>query len=399
MKKWLFFFLGSFLCLLLLFFLFFSKEKVTLETYDFVGMTKEEVEQLQHMHGIEIAYSYEPSKTVSQNRVIRQEERNGVYTLVLSLGDPEETYRHYQVNELGRIPIMMYHGIVNETPKYIGGNIDKDGYQRSEQAFREDLEFYYQEGYRMIRLIDYIHGTVDVPLGKSPIILTFDDGSENNFLVRGKDEQGNLILEEHCAVAILEEFKKKYPDFQVTATFFINQGLFQQEEYNKDIISWLEEHGYDIGNHSYSHADFSKLNAQDATSEIAKQYLLLEQYTKNYVPIVALPFGSPYAKTHPSFSSILKGTYNQFSYETESTLRVGWESELSPFHKNFDKTFLKRIRAYDNNGKDFDLKMNFDLLKTTRYISDGNKKTITVPKEGEKECNSQYRCQTYDVTI
>ena len=30
---------------------------------------------------------------------------------------------------------------------------------------------------------------------------------------------------------------------------------------------------------------------------------------------------------------------SNIKYITESTLRVGWDSELSPFHKDFDKTF------------------------------------------------------------
>ena len=35
----------------------------------------------------------------------------------------------------------------------------------------------YKNGYRMIRLQDYIDGIIDVELGKSPIVLTFDDGT------------------------------------------------------------------------------------------------------------------------------------------------------------------------------------------------------------------------------
>ena len=91
---------------------------------------------------------------------------------------------------------------------------------------------------------------------------------------------------------------------------------------------------------------------------------------------MALPFGSPYLKTHDNYKYVLNGTYNGKEYETVSALRVGWEPEVSPFHKDFDKTFLKRCRAYDNNGKDFDIEMVFRMLEKTRYISDGNVNTI-----------------------
>ena len=43
---------------------------------------------------------------------------------------------------------MMYHGIVDTTEnEYTGGNVDKDGYNRTSNAFLEDLEFYYEKGY------------------------------------------------------------------------------------------------------------------------------------------------------------------------------------------------------------------------------------------------------------
>ena len=66
----------------------------------------------------------------------------------------------------------------------------------------------------------------------------------------GYDEKGNIIIDPNCAVGILEEFKKKYKDFNVTATFFLNGGMFQQKEYNEKIIKWLIENGYDIGKHT-----------------------------------------------------------------------------------------------------------------------------------------------------
>jgi len=118
---------------------------------------------------------------------------------------------------------------------------------------------------------------------------------------------------------------------------------------------------------------------------------LLDKYIPGkYVNIVALPFGSPYNNTHDNFSSILKGNYNAKYYETISTLRVGWEADYSPFSKNFSSNFLKRIRAYDNNGKEFDIEMNFNILKNTRYISDGDKNTITVKESNKDKINNIY---------
>lgn len=296
----------------------------------------------------------------------------------------QELYEKYQVNELGRIPVMMYHGIhniSNDETKYIGGNIDINGYQRTVEAFKKDLEFYYNNDYRMIRLNDYINGIIDVEIGKSPIVLTFDDGLKNNFNVLGLDEKGELIIDPNCAIGILEEYKKKYKDFNVTATFFLNGQLFEQEKYNDKILKWLIENGYDIGNHTYNHVDFSKINKEQTIKEIDEMYKKLDSIIQNkYVNIVALPFGSPYKIEHENFEHILKTN-------TISTLRVGWESDYSPFTKEFNKTFIKRIRAYDNNGKEFDIEHNFKMLEKTRYISDGDKELIVFKKENKSLFN------------
>jgi hypothetical protein len=279
----------------------------------------------------------------------------------------------------------MYHSIVNkasdDTP-YTGGNVDKDGYNRTAEAFRNDLEMYYTKGYRMVRLADYMNGKIDIPLGKSPIILTFDDGNKDNINILGLDDKGNLIIDENSAVGILESFKKKYPDFHVTATFFLNQGLFGQSKYNDKILKWLVDNGYDIGNHTKNHVDFKNSNINKTQEEVAYMYKLFDDKIPNkYLHVVALPYGSPGKKSHPNFPYILSGTYENYNYQTEGTLQVGWDAEYSPFHASFDKTFMKRVRAWDNNGSDFDIEMVFKNLDKNRYISDGNQKTIVITND------------------
>lgn len=309
----------------------------------------------------------------------------------------KQVYIDNNVNELGRVPIMMYHGIHNKSnseTEYIGGNIDKDGYQRTSEAFRNDLEFYYQNGYRMIRLTDYVDGIIDVELGKSPIILTFDDGLKNNINVTGIDENGNIIIDPNSAIGILEEFKKKYPDYNVTATFFVNLELFNQPEYNEKILKWLVDNGYDIGNHTATHADFTKIDVDKTNYQIGCVYEMLNRIIPDkYVNIVALPYGSPYKKSHANFSHILVSNYNGNTYNTKSALRVGWESDYSPFSVDFDKTFLKRIRAYDNNGEEFDIEANFKNLEKNRYISDGDKDRVVVKESDLSLVNHEFNLE------
>ena len=112
--------------------------------------------------------------------------------------------------------------------------------------------------------------------------------------------------------------------------------------------------------------------------------------------IIALPFGSPYNLEHDNMKYIFNAEYNGKTYETKSALRVGWKAECSPFSINFEPKFLKRIRAYDNNGEEFDIEMNFKLLEKTRYVSDGDKNTIVIPKEKEELLNeTKQNVKTY----
>ena len=147
----------------------------------------------------------------------------------------------------------------------------------------------------------------------------------------------------------------------------------------------MVDNGYDIGNHTQTHLDIKKSSGDRVQKEIAYVYDKLEELIPGkYVKIIALPFGSPYTKTHDNFKYVLSTTYNGKTYDTEAALRVGWEPEVSCFDKDFDKTFLKRCRAYDNNGKEFDIEMVFTNLEKNRYISDGDPNTITI-KESNKD--------------
>lgn len=350
---------------------------------DFKGMQVEDVDKYAKEHDLVITKTYEFSDEIEKDIVIESNLETNKLSITISKGSiPLDLYKEKNVNELGKVPIMMYHGIRKKTSTStgtIGGNVDKDGYNRTPDAFREDLEFYYQNGYRMIRLNDYINDFIDVELGYSPIILTFDDGNADNFKVIGKNDDGSLKFDPDSAIGILESFKEKYPDFKITATFFLTGALCNQPDYNEEIIKWLVENGYDVGNHTKTHLDIKKSTAERVQKEIAYVYDELEKIIPDkYVKIIALPFGSPYKKTHENYKYVLETNYNDKTYKTDAALRVGWEPEVSPFSKYYDKTFLKRCRAYDNNSKEFDITMVFNMLKKTRFISDGEPDFITI---------------------
>lgn len=380
-----------------------KEEKISVTMEDLSNRSISEVVEYAKVHNLVLNTRYEYSDTIEKDNIISQSIKahtvispNDELSVVISKGKlDKEKLASSKINELGRVPVMMYHGIVNKKDSetsYIGGNVDKDGYNRTSESFRRDLEFYYENGYRMIRAIDYVNGNIDVEYGKSPIVITFDDGNANNILVDGLDDDGNIIINKDSAVGILEEFKHKYKDYNVTATFFVNGGIFNQSEYNDKILEWLVNNGYDVGNHTRTHVNFSNVSTVRSEEEVGYIYDLLDsKIPSKYVNLVALPFGSPYKNTHENFSHILKCTYNDKEYTTISTFRVGWMPDYSPFSVEFNKNFIMRVRAYDNNGTDFDIDSTFRMLDKNRYISDGDVNTITISESNKDKLISTDR--------
>ena len=297
-----------------------------------------------------------------------------------------DEYRNAGVNELNSVPILMYHRIYdmkNSETSYTGGNVDKDGYNRTSEAFEADLRSYYQQGYRMMRLTDYVDGNIDVPFGYSPLILTFDDGIRDAVLL-GWNADGTPNFDPNCALGILEKIKKEYPDFNVTATFFLYDLLFENgEENDRRVMKWMVDNGYDIGNHTYSHVKLGDCDADEIEKQVGSMYKLLDDIIPGqYVNIIALPYGSPesISPDKPQYNKIFEGTYNGFSYTTKATLLCAWTRSYSPFVRDYDHTAIRRIRAYDNNGDDWDIQMNFEQLNNgKKYISDGDPNTIVFP--------------------
>lgn len=379
-----------------------KKVKEDIKTKDkvMVNLVDKDVNEVDKLLGnlkFDIKYNYVYSDEYAKDVIISQSIKEGTtitstdneLVLEVSKGKlDKEKLKNDGINEMGKVAVMMYHGIVNKKnseTKYTGGNVDKDGYTRTSEAFANDLEEFYQKGYRMISLNDYINGNITTEYGKSPIVITFDDGNANNILVKGLDENGNIIIDENSAVGILEQFKKKYPDYNVTATFFVTGALFNQPEYNEKILNWLVDNGYDVGNHTKTHLNIGNSKASQVQYEIAYVYKQLDNIIPNkYVKIIALPFGSPLRKTHENFPYVLKGQDEDYSYETNAALRVGWEPEVSSYSKEFDKTYIKRCRGYDNNGKEFDIEMILKMLDRSRYVSDGDANTI-VTSSGQED--------------
>ena len=294
-------------------------------------------------------------------------------------------------DESGQVMVLMYHHIREPEAEW----------SRTPENFWRDLEVLYEKGFRPIRLIDYARGHIDVPAGKSPVVLTFDDGNQNNFNYL-EEPGGEWILDPDSAVGVLMAFHDAHPDFVPHATFFINGGTpFGQGETLTRKLQFLVDNGMDIGNHTETHLHLGEVTADRLQRELTRIQQLVDRHVPGYrVNTFSLPFGS-----RPSDESVapyvVDGRYDGVTYQNEAVLEVGWDPYHSPFHQEFDPLRIRRVRAsetkVDGVGM-YDWLASFESGSRRRFISDGNPQTISIPLGREdvlREDLDEYEIITY----
>lgn len=281
-------------------------------------------------------------------------------------------------NEMGEIMILMYHGIAEKETTW----------ERTPENFRKDLEYMYQNGFRMISLNDYAKGIINTEAGYTPIILTFDDGRQNNFNIIEK-ENGEIEIDPNCAVGILEEFKEKYPDLNVTASFFLGTNIFGQEKYKEYKLKFLINNGYDIGNHTHSHNRMANQNKDEIIFELGSINNIINSYLPDYkVETLALPEGSN--PKDEFLNDAVEGEFEGNEYKHVAVLDVGWRPAFSPFDTDNDFTNLYRVTASEINVDGCGITDYFKQYsngKRNIFISDGNPDVVTFPKKFEEYIN------------
>lgn len=279
-----------------------------------------------------------------------------------------------QPNEAGEIMVLMYHHIREPEAEW----------SRTPDNFRRDLRVLYESGYRPISLEEYATGNIDTEAGYTPLVLTFDDGNQNNFNMI-QNNQGDWDIDPDSAVGILVDFHEKHPDFPLEATFFINGGTpFGQAEWVEYKLNYIVEKGMDIGNHTYTHINFTNATAEKIQEELGRLNNFVKQYLPEYeVNTLALPFGSKPKDTSLA-PFLVEGEYEGEKYQHIAILEVGWDPYKSPFDKDFDPSRIRRVRASETKVDGvgiYDWMKALDQGGRLRYISDGDANIVTVPEK------------------
>jgi peptidoglycan/xylan/chitin deacetylase (PgdA/CDA1 family) len=279
------------------------------------------------------------------------------------------------VNEAGLVPILEYHEI-GAAPRY--DSATKRMY-RSEERFRHDLERLYDDGYRPITMREYLDNRIDLPLGRSPFIFTFDDARASQLRYRADGS-----IDPNCAVGILQAFHQAHPDFPLKATFFV---LPNSEKGNAFGISAedgvrkmraLQAMGFELENHTLHHRYFNRM----ADAAIAREIALGQAGIQNAVPqaridVLALPGG--YLPRSHSHTLLLAGESDGIHYANRAILMAGADPAPAPISRRYKAWHIPRILAVEESSG---ITYWLDYLehnKSRRYVSDGVADTVSVP--------------------
>jgi peptidoglycan/xylan/chitin deacetylase (PgdA/CDA1 family) len=286
-----------------------------------------------------------------------------------------------RANELGLVPVLMHHQIRAD-----GGG----PYDLTPAEFRGELERLYRDGYFPVRAIDLATGQLDVPAGRTPVVLTFDDSTKEQFALLPDGTP-----KPDTAIGIMLAFQRTHPDWRIAGTFYPNREPFAGVAEGPQMLRWLADHGFELGNHTKDHVPLNTLD----DAEVRRQLVLGQRIITSAVPsarvrTMALPLGA-FPRTR---SLAVRGSWDGESYRFAGVFLAGAEPSASPFAQRFDPTAIPRIRtthyAKWRGERDFTAGYWLDLLQKEpdlRYVSDGNAKTITIPHVLEDKLAAPFR--------
>ncbi|HYJ13756.1 MAG TPA: polysaccharide deacetylase family protein [Thermomicrobiales bacterium] len=296
--------------------------------------------------------------------------------------DPAVLYEK-GVNELGVIPVVMYHA-------FISGPTD-DLWTRNLDDFRGDLQYLYDNNFYVISVRELISNDIDVPLGKHPVVLTYDDASPRQFQFM-KNDAGELVPTPDSAIGVLEEFFAAHPDFGKGSHFgIVGNNCFgwhdevveynSGDEYCQLKLQWLSDNGYEVGNHTWTHENLNLQDGDGVAEQIGKNAQFIVDRVQgpgNESLILTLPFGELPDPGTEGASYIDNGVWWEGNeYVLEAMLKVAGGPMYSPSSSWFDPMDITRFNSDDeSHGIWFGA---FERGELPLYTSDGNPATVTIP--------------------
>lgn len=154
--------------------------------------------------------------------------------------------------------VLMYHRF------YKGTKPKNDKYSINIKTFEQHLKFFKKRKFSFLTLRE-LHNSKE----KNIVCMTFDDGA----------------ITQYEAFKLMEQYKTK-------GTFFIITNLIGEKGYlTVSDIKDMERNGMEIGSHTASHKNLTKLSDEDLRKELLNSKKTLELILKNKVESISLPGG------------------------------------------------------------------------------------------------------------
>lgn len=278
-------------------------------------------------------------------------------------------------NELGLVPILEYHGIGAKESRWV----------RKAEYFRKDLDWLAAHGYVTATTLDMVKGFPDVPAGKKPVVMTFDDARGDQFVASGVDAGGLAMPTADSGVGIMMNAAKKHPGFGHRASFYLLPVFFEDDKTAGAKLRFLQQNGFELGNHTWTHLMLGKGSPEKIKDELGR---LQNAVAKHLGPdaagfqtrTVALPNGSV-PKSPAQLAAAVGG--KGAPYHHEALLLVGANPAYSPFSKQYNPQRLARIQAVDEEWKRWFGRKGPDDMGGAEtfdpYVSDGNPRAVSFP--------------------
>ena len=273
-------------------------------------------------------------------------------------------------NELGAVPVLMFHQVVPAPKRPLDVSI---------AAYRAELSGLYRSGYRTVTVADLVNHTIDVPAGKSPMVLTFDDSSPSQY----RELAGGRI-DPATAIGQLLEIAKRYGETRPVATMYVNGRPFgNHPEYLRSLVAL----GMELGDHTLSHANLRRLAPRQAQQQLVLGQEVIRRAVPGYtVQTMALPYGA-----HPANRLLDRhGGYGRSTYTFEGVVLTG-SNPVRPFSKGFRPLELARIVPGPGRFESAYWEVR---LRRTRYVSDGDPTVVSFPKELSADVDPRFASRT-----
>lgn len=177
------------------------------------------------------------------------------------------------------IKVLLYHRVVDDDVR-----LADTRWNVSRSQLSRHIVLLNKWGFTCVSFSDYVlHCEGKLALPKRPVILTFDDGYQDTY------QHALPILKSHGVRATLFVLG----DRSIRSNIWDEvSGAERAHLLETEQISELHESGFEIGSHSMTHTNLTKLSRKDAWNEISSSKSALEDLLHAPVISFAYPFGA-----------------------------------------------------------------------------------------------------------